>query len=54
MWRGDVHVVVNFGDAEAVIELDEPGELLFETGSGVSLDGTTLTVPPHAGAVVAP
>ena len=23
MWRGDLHVVVNFGDAEAVIELDE-------------------------------
>jgi len=54
MWRGDVHVVVNFGDHEAVIELDEPAELLFETLSAVSLDGTTLTVPPHAGAVVAP
>ena len=53
MWRGDVHVVVNFGDAEAVIELDEPGELLFETESGVDLAGTTLT-PAHAGAVSLP
>jgi maltooligosyltrehalose trehalohydrolase len=47
-------VLVNFGDAAAVIELDEPAELLFETESGVDLVGTTLTVPPHAGAVVAP
>jgi maltooligosyltrehalose trehalohydrolase len=54
MWRGDLHVLVNFGDAAAVIELDEPAELLFETESGVDLVGTTLTVPPHAGAVVAP
>jgi maltooligosyltrehalose trehalohydrolase len=54
MWRGDLHVVVNFGDAEAVIELDEPGELLFETGPGVTVAGTTLTLAPHAGAVVEP
>jgi maltooligosyltrehalose trehalohydrolase len=56
MWRGDLHVIVNFGEAEAVIELDEPGELLFATGPGVSLDTTlsVLTVPPHGGAVVAP
>jgi maltooligosyltrehalose trehalohydrolase len=54
MWRGDLHVVVNFGDADAVLDLDAPGELLFETEAGVSLDGTTLTVPPHAGAVIAP
>ena len=54
MWRGDLHVVVNFGDAEAVIELDEPDELLFETEAGVDLDGTTLRVPAHAGAVIAP
>ena len=54
MWRGDVHVIANFGDAEAVIELDEPGELLFETPIGVTLVGTTLTVPAHAGAVIAP
>ena len=54
MWRGDLHVLVNFGDTEAVVELDGPGELLFETESGVDLRGTTLTVPAHAGAVVAP
>jgi maltooligosyltrehalose trehalohydrolase len=54
MWRGDVHIIVNFGDDAAVIELDEPGEVLFETPAGVVLDGTTLTVPAHAGAVIAP
>ena len=35
-----------------MIELDGPGEVLFETPAGVSLVGATLTVPPHAGAVV--
>jgi maltooligosyltrehalose trehalohydrolase len=54
MWRGDVHVLVNFGDTEVVLGLDEPGELLFETESGVDLRGETLTLPPHAGAVIAP
>ena len=36
------------------MELDDAGELLFETESGVDLVGTTLTVPAHAGAVIAP
>ena len=55
MWRGNLLVVVNFGDAEATIALDGPSELLFETESGVDLamDGR-LTLPAHAGAVVAP
>jgi maltooligosyltrehalose trehalohydrolase len=54
MWRGDLHVLVNFGDAEVSLELDSAGELLFETESGVDLRHTTLTLPPHAGAVIAP
>ncbi|MEP9362662.1 malto-oligosyltrehalose trehalohydrolase [Nocardioides sp. CN2-186] len=52
MWRGDIHLALNLGDAEVVVELDGPGELLFETGAGVSLDGVRLVLPPHAGAVV--
>ncbi len=54
MWRGDLHVAVNFGDTEVLVELDEPGELLFETGSGVRLDGARLVLPPHAASVVTP
>ena len=53
MWRGDLLVVVNFGDAEVTIDLDEPGELLFETGSGVLVDDGTATIPAHAGAMIA-
>ncbi len=53
MWRGDLLVVVNFGDAEVTIDLDEPGELLFETGSGVLVDDATATIPAHAGAMIA-
>ena len=40
MWRGDVHGR-QLRRGEAVIELDEAGELLFETGEGVALVGTT-------------
>ncbi|MCW2793520.1 MAG: maltooligosyl trehalose hydrolase, partial [Nocardioides sp.] len=55
MWRGDLLVVVNFGDDAATIALDAPGELLFETESGVELgaDGR-LTLPAHAGAMIGP
>ena len=53
MWRGDLLVVVNFGDAEVTIDLDEPGELLFETGTGVLVDDGTATIPAHAGAMIA-
>ncbi|MCW2845122.1 MAG: maltooligosyl trehalose hydrolase [Nocardioides sp.] len=55
MWRGNLLVVVNFGDDVAAITLDAAGELLFETESGVELgsDGL-LTLPARAGAMIAP
>ena len=49
--RGDVDVVVNFGEQEVTTPVG-PAELLFETGAGAELAGTALRVPPHAGAVV--
>ena len=51
MQRGDVLVVVNFGDAPATVPVD-PREVLFETPSGVTLADGNLTVPPHAGALL--
>jgi len=53
MHRGDVVVVVNFGTESATTTLDEGLSLLFETGSGVDLAGPDLTLPGHAGAVLA-
>lgn len=55
MHRGDLLVVVNFGDTEAQVPLDRPGAtLLFETGSGVDLRHDALVLAPHAGALVGP
>jgi maltooligosyltrehalose trehalohydrolase len=52
--RGDVVVVVNFGTDAATTKVHEGLELRFETESGVDLDACTLTVPGHAGALLAP
>jgi maltooligosyltrehalose trehalohydrolase len=52
--RGEVVVVVNFGTDGAATKLAEGLELRFETESGVDLDEGTLTVPRHAGALLAP
>ncbi|WP_309648314.1 malto-oligosyltrehalose trehalohydrolase [Nocardioides sp.] len=49
--RGAVTVAVNLGGAPVSLEV-RPGELLFETGSGASLSGTTIELPAHAGALV--
>ena len=51
MRRGELAVVVNFGDAEAVLEVGGT-RLLFETEGGVALADGRLTLPPHAGALV--
>jgi maltooligosyltrehalose trehalohydrolase len=51
MRRGDVDVVVNFGDTGATVPVG-PAELLFETESGVELVGETVRVPSHAGALL--
>ena len=53
MSRGDLLVVVNFGHTPATAEVG-PLDLVFETESGVDLDGGWLTLPPHAGALLAP
>jgi maltooligosyltrehalose trehalohydrolase len=52
--RGDVVVVVNFGTDAATTKVHEGLELRFETESGINLDEGTLTVPGHAGALLAP
>lgn len=53
--RGPLRIVVNFADADTVVELAGPGELLFATGAGVGLDdGGRLVLPAHAGALVGP
>ncbi len=52
--RGDVVVVVNFGTDEATTQVGDGLELRFETEAGVTLDGATLRVPGHAGALLAP
>ena len=43
---------MNFGDAPARVDVTG-SVLLFGTGPEVSLDGT-LTLPPHAGALIGP
>ncbi|MEI5673142.1 MULTISPECIES: malto-oligosyltrehalose trehalohydrolase [unclassified Nocardioides] len=53
MHRGDLAVVVNFGDAPATLVLPHT-RLLFETEAGADLGDGTLTLPPHAGALLAP
>jgi maltooligosyltrehalose trehalohydrolase len=54
MHRGDVVVVVNFGAEPVTTQVGEGLTLLFETESGVDLSGTALTLPGHAGALLAP
>jgi maltooligosyltrehalose trehalohydrolase len=51
MQRGSLLVLVNFGDQPMAAEVG-PVELLFETVSGVDLDGGVLRLPAHAGALV--
>ncbi len=53
MRRGDLLVVVNTGERSAEVEVGDR-EVLFETPTGVVLDGGALTVPAHVGALVAP
>jgi maltooligosyltrehalose trehalohydrolase len=48
--RGDLLVAVNLGDAPASVAAT--GDLLFTTPTPSSLDGSGLTLPPHAGALV--
>jgi maltooligosyltrehalose trehalohydrolase len=52
--RGDVLVVVNFGTEAVTTDVDAGLALLFETESGVDLSGGSITLPGHAGALLAP
>ncbi len=54
MRRGDVVVVVNFGDQTVSTEVEPGLRLRFETEAGVDLDGAVVTLPGHAGALLAP
>ncbi|CAM3689241.1 malto-oligosyltrehalose trehalohydrolase [Nocardioides zeicaulis] len=49
--RSDVVLLVNAGETEVSLDVDA-AEVLFETPSGVRLDAGTVTLPPHAGALV--
>jgi maltooligosyltrehalose trehalohydrolase len=51
MQRGSLLVLVNFGDQPMAAEVGEV-ELLFETESGVDVDGGVLRLPAHAGRLV--
>ncbi|NYD43736.1 malto-oligosyltrehalose trehalohydrolase [Nocardioides panaciterrulae] len=54
MRRGALTMAVNFGDAPATLPVDAAAGLLFTTGDGVDLEDGVLSLPPHAGALVAP
>ncbi len=51
MQRGDVLMVVNFGDGPASLPAGSRA-VVFETPSGVSLTYGSLSLPPHAGALL--
>ena len=54
MRRGGLAVVANFGDAEVVVELGGRHQLRWATPSGARIAGTTVVLPPHAGALLLP
>jgi maltooligosyltrehalose trehalohydrolase len=54
MRRGGVWVVVNFGTDPSTVQVGPGLELRFETESSVGLDGSSVTLPGHAGALLSP
>ncbi|HEY3338219.1 MAG TPA: malto-oligosyltrehalose synthase [Propionicimonas sp.] len=54
MRRGGLAVVVNFGEQEVVVELGGRHQLRWATPSGARVTGTTVVLPPHAGALLLP
>ena len=54
MRRGDVAVGVNFGDSPVQVDLGAPHVIRWATPSGGSVSGRTVTLPPHAGALLLP
>jgi malto-oligosyltrehalose synthase/malto-oligosyltrehalose trehalohydrolase len=54
MRRGGLAVVVNFGDGEATVDLGGRHQLRWATPSGARLLGSSVVLPPHAGALLLP
>ncbi|HEY0890798.1 MAG TPA: malto-oligosyltrehalose trehalohydrolase [Nocardioides sp.] len=54
MWRGDTLVAVNFGTDAVTVDLADALSLRFATPSGADLADGRLTLPAHAGALLAP
>ncbi|HET7351215.1 MAG TPA: malto-oligosyltrehalose trehalohydrolase [Marmoricola sp.] len=54
MCRGNVVVAVNFAPTPAEVEVADGLEVAFGTPAGPTLSGTTLHLPPRAGALLAP
>ncbi|MGH3335955.1 MAG: malto-oligosyltrehalose trehalohydrolase [Nocardioides sp.] len=52
MRRGDLLVVINFGDGAATVPVRPGADLLFASGEGVGFEQAELQLPPHAGALV--
>ncbi len=50
--RGNVLLVVNFGDGPVELPVEDDLDLVFRTPNRPTLDGTTLQVPPHGGALL--
>ena len=50
VWRRDTLVALNLGERTLTVPL--AGELLLGTHAGPTLSERSLTLPPHAGAVV--
>jgi maltooligosyltrehalose trehalohydrolase len=53
MRRGDLLVVVNFGEGPVSVPVGEDAGLLFVSGDDVVVDQDALLLPAHAGALVA-
>lgn len=54
MRRGSTLVVANLGEQEQRLDLEHEPVVRFETPTGVTLAGTTLTLPPHTGCLLSP
>ena len=53
MWRGELLIAVNFGDDVADVPVDRALDLRFATPGGADLRDGRLTLPGHAGALLA-
>ncbi len=54
MRRGAVVVAVNLSDTEVTVGLESRHEVLFATPAGATVDGVSVVLPAHAGAMLRP